>query len=263
MSSRTARATIQLPDHSSERRDEHQPGGEYARRRDYRARCYLRPHAIAARSGPFARTTSGSARRRRQAGAGVPARRPRLDPAVARFSGEARARDRLPRAGLRPLRLRAVGRAAPSRRRTVRFMHDEALNALPEMLSKSENREPDPGRPFRRRVDRADPRRRRPRGARRGGDGAACVHRAAVPRVDHKAATTRSRTPTCRRSSAATIATRARRSTAGPTSGSTRSSGAGTSARLPAAASAARCSRSRARTTSTAPWRSSTRSRGG
>ena len=109
MSSRTARATIQLPDQSrsvaiSTNQAVKRIGADYP----LRANLDRMPHVRAAgRSLAY----EWIGQDERQAGAGVPARRARLDPAVARFPGEARRRDRLPRAGVRPLRLRAVGRA--------------------------------------------------------------------------------------------------------------------------------------------------------
>ena len=138
----------------------------------------------------------------------------------------------LSRARVRPLRLRPVGCSSGIAQRTVRFMHDEAL-AVPSrtLLQDLKIENPILRRPFRRRLDCADPRRRRPCGARRGRDGAARLHRAAVP----DARSTRPRTAfettdLARKARHATIATRARPSTAGPTSGSIPGSRAGTSA---------------------------------
>ena len=200
--------------------------------------------------------------RRRQAGAGVPARRARLDPAVARFSGEALLRR--PAAARWSTTAMATGSrtCSRSRGRTVRFMHDEALDCLTRAPGRVEDRESDPRRSLGRRVDRADPRRRRPRGARRGGDGAARVHRADVPDVDRQGeggfettdlAEQARPLPPGRAQDVLRLGRRLARSA---------SSRAGTSATTICRACAARCSRSRATTTSTAPWRSSTRSSG-
>ncbi len=57
----------------------------------------------------------------------------------------------------------------------VEFMHDGALNELPELLENLNIDESGPDRPFRRRVDCADPRGHLP-GAGRSGHGTACLH---------------------------------------------------------------------------------------
>src|SRR5436190_1783544 len=91
----------------------------------------------------------GRDRGERQAGAGVPARRSRLDPAVARLPAKRGSSPRLPRARLRPLRLRAVRRAAGTQ--TQREIHARRSPAFPARSSfPPESRESRPGRPLRR-----------------------------------------------------------------------------------------------------------------
>ena len=90
-------------------------------------------------------------------------------------------------------------------------------------------RPPDPRRAQRRRLDRADSRRRRPPGRRPGAAGAARVRRGRVDR-EHRGRRSRLRgQPTCAPGSPATTTTSTRHSAAGTTSGCTRTSAAGTS----------------------------------
>ena len=112
----------------------------------------------------------------------------------------------------------------------VRFMHDEALSALPELLAALGVGAPVPGRPLRRRVDRAHPRRRRPSRARAGADGAARLRRADCAWTASEPRRPRLRDHRPRRAPGqATTATRAGPSTSGPTPGSIRRSCTGTS----------------------------------
>src|SRR3954462_7698332 len=146
-------------------------------------------------------------------------------------------------------------------RRTVRFMHDEALYALPDLLRSLAVEKP-------LLIGHSD-------GASialiHAGAGNAVLGVAAMaPHVFiepvcltsiEKAAQAFESTDLAGRWGAIT-AMRARRSTGGRTSGSIRNSRAGSSATTVCPRSAARCSPSRATTTNTAPWRSWTRSRG-
>ncbi len=147
-------------------------------------------------------------------------------------------------------------------RRPVRFMHDEALCLPPGAAQNAPHRRCHPRRALRRRLDRAYPCRRRPFGARRGGDGAACVHRAGVPR-SHPRGKARVRDD---RSSGQARTLPSRRAQDLLWLGRRLDRGylqePGTSATSTCPPFAARCSRCRATTTSTARWRSSTTSPG-
>src|SRR5262247_1397422 len=99
MSSRTARATIQFPDHSRS-----------VATRTSQALQRMGPHANLGHAGcesggALAQLRVDRRQRARKADADFPARRPRLHPPVARLPDESGCGDRLPRAGLRPLRL--------------------------------------------------------------------------------------------------------------------------------------------------------------
>ena len=138
-------------------------------------------HAGCESGGPRDRVRMDRRRRAGKADADIPSRRSRLDPAVARFSAEGGCGHGLPGVALRPLRLRPVGcarRAAPRRALHARRGARCAARAAPA----PGHRRDDPGGTFRRRLDRSHPRRRRACGSRRCGDGAACLHRAGVPR---------------------------------------------------------------------------------
>src|SRR5262249_32986175 len=103
ISSRTARATIQLP--AQRNRVAMRTRGAAKR-----ISCMLIwIHARSLRRRPLARSPAAG---RRGARARLPARGPGLDRAVAGLSAARREGDRLPRDRLRPLRLRAVGGAA-------------------------------------------------------------------------------------------------------------------------------------------------------
>ena len=139
-------------------------------------------------------TTSGSKATAAQADAGFPARRSRLDPPVARLPGKVCARPAAARWSTT-----ATATASPMccrSRKPRRAFHARRGPAgpCPSCLQEAEDRKSDPRRPFRRRLDRADPRRRRAPGARRGGDGAARVHRAGLPRRRSRRRKTLSRT---------------------------------------------------------------------
>ena len=113
-------------------------------------------------------------------------------------------------------------------------------------------------RPQRRRLDRASVR-GRVSDARGGRDrGRAASLRRGRGRASIEATRTPTSRPTCARGSRATMTTPIPRSSAGTTSGSIPRSARGTSSAMDA--SAARCSRSRARTTNTGRWRRSTAS---
>src|SRR5262245_13110620 len=102
MSSRTARATIQFPDHS---RSVATRTSQALQRMGSHANL---GHAGCESGGALAQLRVDRGRWARKADADFPARRTRLDPPVARLSVEGGGCHRLPRAALRPLRLRPV-----------------------------------------------------------------------------------------------------------------------------------------------------------
>ncbi len=128
------------------------------------------------------------------------------------FPGRVAHADELQRRRLFALRLRPVRSARGGPRRS-RYMHDEALVALPELLDALAHRPADPGRPQRRRLDRADPRRgRRAPGGRRRHAGRARAGRGRFGREHRRGEGRRTRRPICARGSRAITPTSIRRS---------------------------------------------------
>ena len=163
-----------------------------------------------------------------QADAGLPARGSRLGRAVAGLSRRARRGDRLPGAGLFALRLwplRPARSAARRRLHASRGARDAAGAAR-----RARPRRRHPGRPQRRRVDRADPCRQRAlAGARRSSLEAPHVFVEDFSVASIAAARDAYATPICASASRATTTMSTAPSAAGTTSGSRRISAPGTS----------------------------------